>query len=136
MMFANDDSSIVSWFKPGQTDTKFAERRMISEKFDWTEPEEIVNLKHGGWCHWPSVAHNGNTPEKQFNKLPEIIQQTLGSPQTLVNWGKVDEDRLTRLFSSTSCEHTGKIAENRNTNALPESESMIAGIKDWGLQCC
>ena len=41
-----------------------------------------------------------NHPEKQFNKLPELIRQTLGSPNTLKEWGLVNTDSFNTVIQS------------------------------------
>jgi hypothetical protein len=139
MMFANDDSSLVlaavqTFIK---TDTKGFPPSvgMISEKIRLlTEPEEMSELEAWRLVSLAVSRTQWQHPEKQFNKLPEIIQQTLGSPQTLVNWGKVDEDAFNTVIQSNFMRtYRAKSQKKQEYNALPESvKAVIAGIGQIG----
>lgn len=41
-----------------------------------------------------------NHPEVQFERLPPDVRAAVGSPHTLVEWGKVPEDTLASVISS------------------------------------
>lgn len=61
-------------------------------------------------------------PEKQYDKLPPNIQRVLGSPSTLVEWGKVDSQTFgTVVASNFQRSYRAKRASERELRAIPAS---------------
>ena len=96
-MFAEDDVKIVvaavktlivsdeKGYPPHIGAVKARIRQLI-------EPQEMTELEAWGLVAKAVSQTDWNNPEKQFNKLPELIRQTLGSPNTLMEWGLVNTD--------------------------------------------
>lgn len=59
----------------------------ISEQIAW----EMVRKQLNG-----SSAH----PRENFEKLPELVRQCVGTPQTLMRWGQMDDDDLETVVAS------------------------------------
>jgi hypothetical protein len=70
-------------------------------------------------------------PEKEFSKLPEDIQRLLGSPSTLVEWGKADESTLgTVIASNFQRSYRARMAADRDVKALPQNvRAALEGLK-------
>lgn len=133
-MFADDDPKIVTaavqtlivsdekGFPPHIGAVK-AKIRLL------TEPEEMSELDAWALVSQAVRRTQWQHPEKQFDKLPEIIRQTLGSAQTLVDWGKVDEDAFNTVVQSNFMRtYRAKSQKKQEYNALPENiKTLISG---------
>lgn len=64
-----------------------------------TEPEQLSEVE--AWGLVSKAIQNGcYNSEKEFDKLPEIVQRTIGSPARLKEWSQVDLDSLQTVVSS------------------------------------
>ena len=85
-----------------------------------TTAPEMTELEAWNYVKGAVMGVDWTAPEKKFELLPAEIQQVLGSPQTLVDWGKLPETEFhTVIQSNFMRSYRGKIARNREYNALP-----------------
>lgn len=90
-----------------------------------TEPDGMSELEAWALVSRAVSRTQWQHPEKQFDKLPEIIQQSLGSAQTLVDWGKVDEDAFNTVVQSNFMRtYRAKSQKKQEYNALPKNVKM------------
>lgn len=104
-MFSGDDYAIVS----AAVKAMFASRAD-----DWPPPigavkEHVRRLtsppERSDAEAWDMAAKavrrtDWNHPEVQFNRLPPDVRDAVGSPHTLVEWGKVSEEVLGSVISA------------------------------------
>ena len=132
-MFADDDPKIVTaavhalivsdekGFPPHIGAVKAKIRLLM-------EPEEMSELDAWALVSQAVRRTQWQHPEKQFDKLPEIIRQTLGSAQTLVDWGKVDEDAFNTVVSQTMRTYRAKSQKTRIQRASRTSKPFSGGM--------
>lgn len=81
----------------------------ISEQTAW----EMVKKQLLG-----SSAH----PRENFEKLPAIVQQCVGSPSTLMKWGQMDENELESVICSNFKRNFREtVVKQREYDVLPET---------------
>ena len=70
-------------------------------------------------------------PAKQFDRLPELIQRCLGSPRTLVEWGKIDEKDFSTVTQSNFMRtFRAKQQFEREYAAIPdEVKAFVSGME-------
>lgn len=90
-------------------------------------PEEMTEAE--AWALVSQAVRNTDwlNPEKQFTSLPPAIQAAVGSPHTLVEWGKLPED----TFASVAASHFHRVyrakqASARSNAALPQDIKAVA----------
>lgn len=82
--------------------------KYISEQTAW----ELVKTQFSG-----SSAH----PRENFEKLPQIIQQCVGSPSTLMKWGQMNENELEAVIGSTfKRNYRDAVIKQREYEVLPD----------------
>jgi hypothetical protein len=71
-------------------------------------------------------------PEEQYNLLPENIQKTLGSPNTLIEWGMIDIDTFNTVTQSNFMRSFRTISERqKELSSLPENvKSLLASAQN------
>lgn len=66
----------------------------------WQQRNERISEQ----AAWEMVRHqlNGSSahPRENFEKLPEIVRRCVGTPQTLMRWGQMDENDLETVVAS------------------------------------
>lgn len=136
MMFSEDDARIVTaavqalivsdekGFPPHIGAVKARIRKI-------TQPQKMTEMEAWALVSKAVSRTEWRHPEKQFNKLPEIIQKTLGAPSTLVEWGKVDEQTFATVIQSNFMRSYRAKAESEKEYAvLPENvKAAIAGYE-------
>jgi hypothetical protein len=136
-MFAEDDPKIVTAAVQALivTDVKGYPPHIgaVKEKIRLlTQPEEMSELE--AWSLVTKAVTNTQWqhPERQFDKLPEIIRNALGSASTLVEWGKVDESAFNTVIQSNFLRtYRAKAARAKEYNALPANvKALISGMGD------
>lgn len=130
-MFAHDDASLVAaaikaliasddkGFPPHIGAVK-ARIRQITQPVELTEAEAWAlaarAVRRTDWNH----------PEKQFNMLPPDVQAAIGSPQTLIEWGKAPEETLgTVVAAGFKRAYRARRQESREYESLPPDVKVL-----------
>lgn len=102
--------------------------RLISEKREMTEAE--------AWNLVRKAAGNGiHNAGKEFDKLPEIVQRLVGSPNQLREWAMMDVETLNSVVASNfQRAYRARASYEREMMALPADvretmEQIAAGMK-------
>jgi hypothetical protein len=131
-MFKDDDAQIVTaavqaliaadekGFPPVIGQVK-AYMRMLMPSDELSEME--------AWTLVSRAASRGVYHAKdEFEKLPPLIQETLGSPQTLIDWGMIEErDFQTVTQSNFMRTYRAKAEKAREYRALPDNVKALIG---------
>jgi len=133
-MFADDDSKFVlaavqalivseNKYPPNIGDVK-AKIRLL------TQPQEMTEMEAWALVVKAVSSTQWNYPEKQYNKLPKKIQRTLGSANTLKEWGMVDSDIFNSVTQSNFLRSYRAISERaKEIEALPNSiKTLLNGF--------
>lgn len=92
-----------------------------------TQPMEMTEVEAWGLVSRAVRKLDWLAPEKQFNKLPPDIQSAIGSPHTLVEWGKMDEDAFGSVAASNfQRSYRARRAATREFEALPSDIKSLA----------
>jgi hypothetical protein len=69
-------------------------------------------------------------PSREFDKLPEDVRRTIGSPNVLVEWGKIDEDVFNSVTQSNFLKSYRRIREReREIAKLPaDVRTLLEGM--------
>lgn len=75
-----------------------------------------------------SGVDSRTSAERNFAKLPPLLQKLVGSPAQLAEWGKVEEDKLgTVVQSSFMRSYRARAAQERELAALPGDVKAMLG---------
>lgn len=103
-MFADDEYAVVSKAVKALIATKIddfpptigAVREQIAKI---TQPEQMSEME--AWSLVCKACRNGSHHSREeFDKLPEVIQQAVGSPDQLRVWAQMDENTVNSVISS------------------------------------
>lgn len=125
-LFTDDDALIVAsavkafivndekGFPPSIGQIKNLVRSLTTEK-EMTEIEawEMVSK---------ALRNSGYNSREEYEKLPPIIQQLIGSPETLRNWAQMDSENVhTVIASNFQRSYRERAKSEREFLALPQS---------------
>lgn len=75
-----------------------------------------------------SGVDSRTSAERNFAKLPPLLQKLVGSPAQLAEWGKVEEDKLgTVVQSNFMRSYRARAAQEREFQALPQDVRAMIG---------
>lgn len=92
-----------------------------------TNPQEMTEGEAWGLVSRAVRKLDWLAPEKQFDKLPPDVRSAVGSPHTLVEWGKMDEDTFGSVAASNfQRAYRARRAASREFEALPQDIKNLA----------
>ena len=92
-----------------------------------TQPQEITDAEAWALVSRAVRKLDWLAPEKQFDKLPPDVRAAVGSPHTLVEWGKMDEATFGSVAASVfKRTYTARRAASRDFDALPADVKRLA----------
>ena len=87
--------------------------RKLTQKDDMTE-QEAINLI------MKALSNSIYDSEKEFNKLPPVLQSLVGSPNTLREWAVMDSDTVNSVVASNVMRsYRVAVEKQRQRDALP-----------------
>lgn len=103
----------VSTFPPGIGE--------INEKIQQlTQPDEISEME--AWALVSrAVRNSAYNSQREFDRLPEVVQRVVGSPAQLREWSQMDSDTVNSVISSNfQRSYRARAKNERDYIALPE----------------
>ena len=107
----------------------------INEKImQITQPEEMTEQE--AWALVLRASQNGTYgSEKEFEKLPEVLQRLVGSPKQLREWAAMDADVINSVVASNFMRSFRARAEHeREYLALPNDVKQVMGQLGAGMK--
>ena len=91
-----------------------------------TQPREMGEAE--AWAMVKKACSNGiYGAQKEFEKLPPIVQKILGSPSQLRDWALCDTDELNTVIASNfQRAYRREVTRQRDYNALPPDVRALA----------
>lgn len=87
--------------------------KLLHPDDDMTEMEAWEHIRH-------AVSNSAYHADREFGKLPEVLQRIVGSPSTLREWGMAPiEDLQTVIQSNFMRSYRARAAQIREQRALP-----------------
>lgn len=114
----------VSTFPPGIGEINEQIQRL-------TQPEEMTELE--AWALVSrAVRNSAYNSQREFDRLPELVQRVVGSPSQLREWSQMDSDTVNSVVSSNfQRSYRARAKNERDYQALPASvRSFMAQLAD------
>lgn len=84
-----------------------------------TAPEEMTELEAWGLVH-KAICNGTYGSQKEFDKLPPVLQRLVGSPNQLKEWAMMDADTVSSVVASNfQRSYKARAASEREFLALP-----------------
>lgn len=96
---------------------------------DLTSPKELTELE--AWALvYSALQNSGYNSESEFNKLPPVVQQTVGAPSVLREWARLGTDEVqTVIASNFQRSYRARAKSEREYAALPQAtKSFLAQL--------
>lgn len=97
-----------------------------------TQPEEMTEAEAWGLVS-RAVSNGIYGSQKEFDKLPPVLQRLVGSPNQLKEWALMDADTVASVVASNfQRSYRARVASERECLALPSDvrqtmDSLVAG---------
>lgn len=94
----------------------------VREKINFImQPEELSEMEAWGKV-LRAIQNSAYFSSEEFNKLPDIIQRVVGTPNQLVIWGQMDIETVNSVIQSNFMRsYKATYTRNKTFNELPQS---------------
>lgn len=87
-----------------------------------TNPEDRISEGEAWRLCYKAICNSIYCAAEEFNKLPDIVQSAVGSPEVLRQWAQIDMDSVEVIHSNFL--RAFRIAQERKTEELKMPESV------------
>ncbi len=89
-------------------------------------PNEITEIE--AWQMVYKAICNSNHAREQFDNLPKVIQRLVGSPSQLIEWGRMDLDKVQSVISSNfQRSYRNALISDKEQSLLPNDVKQMIG---------
>lgn len=96
-------------------------------------PDEMTEMEAWGLVH-KAIRNGIYGAQKEFDKLPPVIQRLVGSPNQLKEWAVMDADTVASVVASNfQRSYKARAANEREMLALPSDVRQAMGMLSAGM---